>query len=712
MPNVIKTTVTGGYNGGATITVLLDGTSVFTATGDSPYNLVYTPSSGSFSIGSGAVTVTITPPPNNQGKLTITYSGAVSETYEVNHQGANTSYGYNFSATKVIGATPPIHDDGSPTFKLMFLDGTFITLRNESNPDYLTYPREYTFAFPNLVFGDYNDTQSYVTKTDFMGNTWEIHEDEVVINGRSISVGGQFKRFYLGYDPTNQRLYVHYSALTQPYLMETGDAGNANSRIIGSFYDSVTGSQDYPTIGDVISEGGEYMDIQGWYAINDMQPLSSEAGQLPVHNMTAYAGFTRKEDQQLENTYLFSIWVNGDALAGDTYISLDLDNSLANYDPDVSPPTPPTPGEDDDPYDPGGVSTTGGGAGNFDNTSDTIGIPSDPSISATDTGFMTVFATNLSGLQSLANSLWADLFPETFTGESLHETAEALKNIVASPYDAILGCHIVPVAVPTGTSKNVKLYGVLPSSVSLPVASTQWVTVDCGTLAIHEHWGAYLDYSPYTKVTSLYLPFVGVVSVDIDMIMDKTIGVKYKIDIVSGQCVAFITVGGSVEFQYQGHCAVSLPVTTVDWSNTVSAGLGLIGSVTNIVGTAVGGAMAGGVGGALSGAVTGAMGQAGAVAQNVMNSKPDIKSGSGIGGSAGLMGCKKPFLIIERPRQSLPKKGSNSQNHWTGYPSNTAQKLGDLSGYTEVSRIFVNRTDATAQEKEEIERLLHEGVYL
>lgn len=370
------------------------------------------------------------------------------------------------------------------------------------------------------------------------------------------------------------------------------------------------------------------------------------------------------------------------------------------------------PPEDTDPYSAGGGSSeTGGGGGDFNNTSDTVGIPSDPTISATDTGFMTVFATNISGLQSLANALWSDLFPETFSGESLHETAEALKNIVGSPYDAILGCHIVPVAVPTGASKSVKMYGVLPFGVSLPVASTQWITKDCGTLNINEHWGAYLDYSPYTKVTSLYLPFVGVVSVDIDMIMGKTLGVQYKIDIVSGQCVAFITVNGSVEFQYQGHCACPLPITSIDWSNTVSAGLGLVGSVTNIVGSAVGGALAGGVGGAISGGVMGAMGQAGAIAQNVMNSKPDIKSGSGIGGSAGLMGCKKPFLIIERPRQSVPKKGSNSQNHWTGYPSNTAQKLGDLEGYTEVSRIFVNRTNATAQEKEEIERLLHEGVY-
>lgn len=363
---------------------------------------------------------------------------------------------------------------------------------------------------------------------------------------------------------------------------------------------------------------------------------------------------------------------------------------------------------DSDPFAPGGTSEPGGGNGTFNGTSDSNPIPGDPAISATDTGFMTVFATNTAGLRALANSLWTDIFSAIQPGGSLEGTVEALKNIVASPYDAILGCHIVPVNVPTGTSRNVKMYGVLPSSVSLPVASSQWVHKDCGSLTIQPYDGSYLDYAPYSKVTSLYLPFVGVVSVDIDIIMNMTIGVYYKIDIISGQCIVYVTKNNDVYFQYQGQCAVPIPVTSIDWSNTVSSGLGLIGSVTNIVGSAVGGALAGGPAGALSGAVTGTIGQAGSMAQNVMNSKPDIKAGSGVGGAAALLGCKAPYLIIERPRKSTPK----NQNHYTGYPSNICVKLGDLEGYTEVSRVYVNHMNATTEEKAEIERLLNEGVIL
>lgn len=99
-PHNFQITVTGGYNGGATITVKYDGNSVFTATGNSPYNLVYNPSGGSFTDGNGdTVSITITPPVNQSGKLIISLSGGiVYTTGEISPAGFNTSYGYNFDS--------------------------------------------------------------------------------------------------------------------------------------------------------------------------------------------------------------------------------------------------------------------------------------------------------------------------------------------------------------------------------------------------------------------------------------------------------------------------------------------------------------------------------------------------------------------------------------------------------------------------------------
>ena len=57
---VVNISVTGGYNGGAVLSVKLDGSEVFRAVGNSPYNLVYTPSQGSFVTIKGNVNISYT----------------------------------------------------------------------------------------------------------------------------------------------------------------------------------------------------------------------------------------------------------------------------------------------------------------------------------------------------------------------------------------------------------------------------------------------------------------------------------------------------------------------------------------------------------------------------------------------------------------------------------------------------------------------------
>ena len=366
--------------------------------------------------------------------------------------------------------------------------------------------------------------------------------------------------------------------------------------------------------------------------------------------------------------------------------------------------------EDTDPYVGGGGSSGGGGGeGDFDDTSDTIGIPSLPSISGLNTGFFTAFVCTQAQLQSVSNYLWTDVISDILdTSTGLGEKVDALKKMVTSPYDAIMGCSLVPVSPPTGGSKDLKMYGVIDTGITLPYASSRWVAVDCGTLNIHEFWGSYLDYSPYTKTTSLYLPYIGVVSVDIDLIMAKALQVVYHVDILTGICIAYIVVDGSVKFQYQGHCSTTIPVTSSDYSGAIQSGLGLVGNIANVVSSGVSGGLSGGLGGAVLGATGSAISQAPSVASNVMGMKPDIKSGGGVGSSGGILGVQKPFLIIERPKQSVPA----FQNGFSGYPCNMTKKLKDLKGYTEVERIVLENIPLTEDERNELIQILESGVYL
>lgn len=334
-----------------------------------------------------------------------------------------------------------------------------------------------------------------------------------------------------------------------------------------------------------------------------------------------------------------------------------------------------------DPYAPGDITDKDGGNGDFDGTSDPVDIPPLPTISATDTGFLTLFNPSLSNIRDLAAYMWANpLFD-----------VNAYKKILANPMDAILGLSIVPCAVPASTSKNVTV-GNIPTGVSMPVCDSQYLSIDCGSINVNEYWGAYLDYSPYTKA-ELYLPYCGIHPIDIDDVMGKAVNVVYHVDILTGACVAYVKCGDSVLYSYIGQCASSIPVSGSDWTNMIN---GIINASTAI------GSMA------ATGGLTAPM-AASTIATTAVNTiKPSIERSGSLSGTGGIMGNQIPYLILTRPRQALPEL----QNQFSGYPSFISSYLGDLVGYTEVDSIHLEGIPATGAELNEIESILKGGVIL
>lgn len=335
--------------------------------------------------------------------------------------------------------------------------------------------------------------------------------------------------------------------------------------------------------------------------------------------------------------------------------------------------------KDTDPYAPGGSSGTGGGTGNFDGTGDDIAVPGLPTLSAVDTGFITLFNPSISQLKSLSDYLWSGFDLNTF------------KKIFADPMDCILGLSIVPVSVPNGEMKEVSV-GNIPTGVSMTVASSQYVIVDCGTLNVNEFWGAYLDYDPYTKA-EIYLPYIGTHPISVDDIMGKSVHVVYHIDILSGACTAFVKCGGSVLYEFIGQCSSSIPVTGNDWTNVINGVL----SVSAAIGTMV-----------ATGGATAPM-AASAIASTAVNSmKSNVEKSGSMSGTGGMLAVQTPYLILTRPRQAMPER----QNEFMGYPSFITSKLGSLSGYTVVEEIHLENISGTEQELSEIENLLKTGVIL
>lgn len=418
---------------------------------------------------------------------------------------------------------------------------------------------------------------------------------------------------------------------------------------------------------------------------------------------------------------------------------------------------------DDNPnFDPnaqGGYSGTGGGIGTFDDTSDPIPIPPLPPLSASGCGMITLFRPTKSELQELGAYLWTNLT----------DIFDNLNKLFMNPMDYIISLNILPCIPEVNSPREIEI-GSITTSVTMSPVKSQWFELDCGSITINEYWGSALDYAPNTKI-SLFLPFIGSVTLNTDEVMGRRISLLYRIDLLSGQCVAMVTVHGdadAVYYQYTGECAVSVPLTGADWSRIYSAAIGAIGTVvTGAIGAAASGAAAGSAASALG---VNAVGQSAKAAnafgyvnrtsagiagvqqirqnmveastmalnaareaasaparvsngvraarianvinntvQQVMGGKGHIAHSGTISGNAGMLGVKTPYVLIEYPNQSL----ADNYKHFVGYPSNMFAKLGTLTGYTECEKVIASSLPGqTDEEMSELLECLKGGVYL
>lgn len=363
----------------------------------------------------------------------------------------------------------------------------------------------------------------------------------------------------------------------------------------------------------------------------------------------------------------------------DPYYDPTSDPDSPYYDPKKDPDSP-----DYDPTDPSTPfrppSTEDGGDPKVKPPVDPVEPPPTPPSHAINSRFVTLYTPSLSQLNDLAAYLWSPAW-----------SVDGFKKIFANPMDCILGLMIFPALVSPSGSKEVYV-GNLSTGVTMSYISNQYVEVNCGSFEITEYYASYLDYDPYTKI-EIYLPYIGTHRLSADDVMSKTIQLKYMIDLLSGACVAFIVVDGTTLYTFTGSCATPIPVSGNDWSNMVNG-------ILSVAGAAAAAVISGG---------TAATMAAGAIASSslfVSSHKEHIRHGGSVASAAGLMSIQKPYLIVTRPRQALPI----GQNSFQGYPSFMTESLGSLSGYTEVESCHLEHIPCTAEELEEIERLLKGGV--
>ena len=410
-----------------------------------------------------------------------------------------------------------------------------------------------------------------------------------------------------------------------------------------------------------------------------------------------------------------------------------------------------------DPYSPIPPSDIGGGNQPYDPFgTDDIGYELLPEVSAVGTGFVSLWCPTEQQMLNLSAYMWnADIL-----------TLDFWKRLVADPLQLVYGLNIIPLNLRNmgivGNTPDDVVVGAISTGIKMDYLTSQWVELDCGSIDIDESiLGSYLDYDPFTKV-EIYLPYIGYRPLRVDDIMPGTIQLKYRIDLLTGSCVAQIKATksslhddtlDSVIYQFMGNCATQIPVTASQYADAVRSAITAAAAIGTVVALAGTGAAVGGAAGAelmpasdpvgllsspgmvpvdselgmsmarysqmtsassASASVgsgntlrnVAAMHSAASAGSNVMSIKPSIERSGAISGAAGLLSIQTPYLIFTRPRVAIPEY----QNTFMGYPSFMTKTLSTLEGFTQIQAIHLEGIPCTATELAEIDALLKSGV--
>lgn len=356
-----------------------------------------------------------------------------------------------------------------------------------------------------------------------------------------------------------------------------------------------------------------------------------------------------------------------------------------------------------------------------------VPVGSDTPVPSGSPGFIQVYNPTPSEFVAFGRWLWVTYADAT------------MDTIWNNPFDGVIGAHEL-YATPSKDGYSTIRSGFLDSGISSIIVRQRYTQINCGSIVIPEYWGNYLDYSPYSRAY-IYLPFIGIMDVDVDDIVGHSVNVLYHVDSYTGSCIAQITCARddytNTLYQFSGDCSVEIPMAGGSQANikaamiaanayqnaaNVSAGMSLIGGLASGLATGIGGALMPGAGSTIGGISSG-IGQAiggitSAISQRaygeaqhtaaMVSQKSHVQHSGSFGGSHGAMGIKKPYIIIRRPIQKVV----NGYNKLYGYPAHKMVVIGDCTGYLRCREVNVQSSLATDEEKRMIEEALKSGVYV
>lgn len=309
-------------------------------------------------------------------------------------------------------------------------------------------------------------------------------------------------------------------------------------------------------------------------------------------------------------------------------------------------------------------------------------VPKTPLANTTGNNLFTLYNVTTTELSELADYLWSTDFIDTF------------KKFFSDPSDSLISLVAYPVDVKSNGAKNIKI-GYTDSGVSSNVITDYIQEFDLGSVFVPKYYNNFLDNNPYTKV-SIYLPFIGSCSLDSDIVVGSTIKITYRVELLTGNCVALLTVsninGTYPVYQFNGNMGMQFPLSSGSYASIYK----------NLISTGVSAVAAYASGGALTPLAIAS------AANTVVGSKSEVSKSGNVSGSAGYCGVMKPYVLVERPVTDIP----GSYATYNGVVTNMSLNVGSLHGYCVMESVDVSTVPCTENERAELTNLLLSGFFI
>ena len=278
--------------------------------------------------------------------------------------------------------------------------------------------------------------------------------------------------------------------------------------------------------------------------------------------------------------------------------------------------------------------------------------------------------------------------------------------------NCVVSCFVVPNAgiffdAPIPTTVKFKLDDATKWDTGVACSRIQGtINKSGGTIAIPRLTNTFYDFEPYSDY-SVYIPFCGRVPIKGNVCLGREIKVTYYPDVPTCSLTAVVSCGGATIAIAKGSFGTMTPVTSNGSDRKTAAVIGDVTPILTGIGTGIAGVALGNpllVGAGAAQALGGIMG-------GVKDSVQSYAYSVGSTGDSSFFGAgNRCYYYANYPL--IDEVVNNSMfGHSVGYLCNTVGKLSEFKGFTVCANPHVTFS-ATAEERDEIERLLSIGVIL